>query len=97
MKTNLDGPSGKLNPDGGFRLQVELVPCETRQQARLAHHSIANKNKFEKVVVISLVLDAVGVRVFQWIGFLLCYSLITPPKYFKFLNEDKESSILLAI
>ena len=46
MKTNLDGPSGKLDPDGGFRLQVELVPCEAGQQVGLAHTGVADQDNW---------------------------------------------------
>ena len=45
-KTNLDGPSGKLDPDGGFRLQVELVPCEAGQQVGLAHTGVADQDNW---------------------------------------------------
>ena len=40
----LDGPGGKLDPNGGLGLQVELIPCEPGQQIGLANSGVTNQN-----------------------------------------------------
>merc|ERR1719454_1173950 len=52
LPIHLDGSSGELDPDGGLRLQVELIPCEPGEQVRLADSGVTNQNNFEKVIVL---------------------------------------------
>ena len=65
-KTNLDGPSGKLDPDGGFRLQVELVPCEAGQQVGLAHTRVADQNNFEKEIILVYIQYSMCLSMWHW-------------------------------
>ena len=42
LSVHLDGPSGKLGPNGGFQLQVELVHCVPGQQLVFFRFSVSS-------------------------------------------------------
>ena len=44
VDADLDGPGGKLDPNGGLGLQVELIPCEPGQQIGLSNSGVTNQN-----------------------------------------------------
>ena len=48
----MPGPGFKLDPNGGFQLQVELVPCVSGQQVGLAQRVVADQDNFEKVIIL---------------------------------------------
>ncbi|KAL0903907.1 hypothetical protein M5K25_025970 [Dendrobium thyrsiflorum] len=42
LAIDIDAPSGELHPNGGLRLQTELVPRESREKVRFSDSRIPN-------------------------------------------------------
>jgi hypothetical protein len=49
--SHLNAARGELDTNSRLGLERKLVPCEARQQIRLAYARVANKHHLEKVVV----------------------------------------------
>ena len=51
LGAHLDAASGKLDADGGLRLEAELVAREAAQQVGLANSGVSDEHDLEQVVV----------------------------------------------